>query len=192
MKVFKRILAGVLILIVLILLAGYFLLTSIKKVAIPDYNKSVQVSGLTGEVTILRDTFGIPHIYAENEKDLYRAVGFVMAQDRLWQMDLLRRVTQGRLSEILGNKMTETDLLMRALRIQEKSEKILAGSSPEIVVALEAFAEGVNEYIRFNPLPPEFKILSYHPELLATRSFCESYWLYVVGFNFGLGQLNFC
>jgi penicillin amidase len=164
MKVFKRILAGVLILIVLVLFAGYFLLTSIKNVAIPDYNKSVQISGLTAEVTILRDTFGIPHIFAENEKDLYRAVGFAMAQDRLWQMDLLRRVTQGRLSEILGNKMVETDLLMRALRIQEKSEKILAGSSPEIVVALEAFAEGVNEYIRFNSLPPEFKILSYHPE----------------------------
>jgi penicillin G amidase len=164
MKIFKRVFAGVLILIVLILMAGYFLLTNIKKVAIPDYNKSVQISGLTGEVTILRDTFGIPHIYAENEKDLYRAVGFAMAQDRLWQMDLLRRVTQGRLSEILGNKMAETDLLMRALRIQEKSEKLLAGASPEIIEALEAFAEGVNEYIRFNPLPPEFKILSYHPE----------------------------
>ncbi|KAF0239319.1 MAG: penicillin [Prolixibacteraceae bacterium] len=164
MKVFKRILAGVLIFIVLVLLAGHFLLTNIEKVAIPDYNKSVQISGLTGEVTILRDTFGIPHIYAENEKDLYRAVGFAMAQDRLWQMDLLRRVTQGRLSEILGNKMAETDLLMRALRIQEKSEKILVGASPEIVEALVSFTEGVNEYIRFNPLPPEFKILSYHPE----------------------------
>jgi penicillin amidase len=164
MKVFKRIFAGVLILIVLIVLAGYFLLTNIKRVAIPDYNKSVQISGLTGEVTILRDTFGIPHIFAENEKDLYRAVGFAMAQDRLWQMDLLRRVTQGRLSEILGGKMVETDLLMRALRIQEKSEKLLAGASPEIMETLESFAEGVNEYIRFNPLPPEFKILSYHPE----------------------------
>ncbi len=164
MKVFKRILTGVIILIILVLFAGYFLLTNIKKVAIPDYNKSVQISGLAGEVTILRDTFGIPHIFAENEKDLYRAVGFAMAQDRLWQMDLLRRVTQGRLSEILGNKMAETDLLMRALRIQEKSEKILAGASPEIMEALKSFAEGVNEYIRFNPLSPEFKILSYHPE----------------------------
>lgn len=164
MKVIKRILAGILVLIVLVLFAGYFLLTNIKKVAIPDYNKNFQVSGLTSEVTILRDTFGIPHIFAENEKDLYRAVGFAMAQDRLWQMDLLRRVTQGRLSEILGNKMAETDLLMRALRIQEKSEKILAGASPGVVEALEAFSEGVNEYIRFNPLPPEFKILSYHPE----------------------------
>jgi penicillin G amidase len=128
MKIFKRVFAGVLILIVLILMAGYFLLTNIKKVAIPDYNKSVQISGLTGEVTILRDTFGIPHIYAENEKDLYRAVGFAMAQDRLWQMDLLRRVTQGRLSEILGIKMTDTDLLMRALKNTGKIEKITGRS----------------------------------------------------------------
>jgi penicillin amidase len=164
MRVFKRILAVAVIVIVLILMAVYFLLTNIKRVAIPDYNKSFQISGLTAEVTILRDTFGIPHIFAENEKDLYRAVGFAMAQDRLWQMDLLRRVTQGRLSEILGNKMAETDLLMRALRIQEKSEKLLTETSPEIIEALESYAEGVNEYIRFNPLPPEFKILSYHPE----------------------------
>jgi len=164
MKIFKRILAGVSILVVLLILAGYFLLTNIKNGAIPDYSKDLQMKGLSAEVTVFRDSHGIPHIYAENEKDLYRAVGFSMAQDRLWQMDLLRRVTQGRLSEILGKKMAETDLLMRALRIQEKSEKILAGASPEIIQALEAFSEGVNEYIRYYPLPPECKILGYNPE----------------------------
>ncbi len=164
MKILKRVLSGVLILIVLLIVAGLFLLNYIKKGAIPDYAKDIEIKGLSSEVQILRDSLGIPHIYAENEADLYRAVGFAMAQDRLWQMDLLRRVTQGRLSEVLGKDQVNTDLLMRELRIQEKSEKILAGASPEIIEALEAFAEGVNEYIRFNPLPPEFKILSYHPE----------------------------
>ncbi|MDO8952748.1 MAG: penicillin acylase family protein, partial [Draconibacterium sp.] len=157
-------LAGVLIFTVLLVLAGYFLVINIRKGAIPDYNKDIKIKGITGNVTVLRDSFGIPHVYAENETDLYRAVGFSMAQDRLWQMDLLRRVTQGRLSEILGKKMAGTDLLMRALRIQEKSEKILAGASPEIIQALEAFSEGVNEYIRYYPLPPECKILGYNPE----------------------------
>jgi len=164
MKIVKRLLFALSILIILILIAGYFLLNNLKNAAIPDYNKNLQIKGLTEEVTILRDSFGVPHIYAENEKDLYRSMGFVMAQDRLWQMDLLRRVTQGRLSEILGKEQKNTDLLMRALRMQEKSEIILANSSPEIVLALEAFADGLNQYIENYPLPPEFKVLGYKPE----------------------------
>ena len=164
MKMLKRILYGVLILMVLLIVAGLYYLNYIKKGAIPDYTKDIQIKGLSSEVSILRDSLGIPHIFTDNEKDLYRAVGFAMAQDRLWQMDLLRRVTQGRISEILGKGQVETDLLLRALRFQEKSEKILKTSSPEIIQALEAFSEGVNVYIANHPLPPEFKILGYHPE----------------------------
>ncbi len=164
MKTVKRVLIGVLVLVVLVVLAGYFFLKNLQNSAIPNYNKEVKLGGITSEVSILRDTFGIPHIEAQNENDLYVAVGFAMAQDRLWQMDLLRRVTQGRLSEILGKDQAETDLLMRALRIEEKSEKILAGASPEIMESLEAFAAGVNQYMAYYPLPPEFKILGYHPE----------------------------
>ncbi|MEZ5105521.1 MAG: penicillin acylase family protein [Draconibacterium sp.] len=164
MKLFKRILVTVIILLGLILLAGHFYIQNLKKAAIPDYNKDLQLSSLTGDVKVYRDNHGIPHVYATTEEDLYRAVGFLMAEDRLWQMDLLRRVTQGRLSEILGKDQLETDLLMRALRIQEKSQKILDSASPEIVASLKAFADGVNQYMMFNPLPTEFQILSYHPE----------------------------
>ncbi len=164
MKIFKRILLGLLILVAVLLLTGLFLLNRFKRAALPNYNKNVELEGLSNDVTVYRDSFAIPHIYAENEEDLYRAVGFAMAQDRLWQMDLLRRVTQGRLSEILGKDQLETDLLMRALRIQEKSEKILNGARPEIVSSLEAFAEGINFYVENYPLPPEFKILNYKPE----------------------------
>ena len=164
MKIFKRILWGLLILFILMLIAGYFLLINLKNGALPDYNKNVTIPGLNKEVTILRDTFAIPNIYAENEADLYRAVGFAMAQDRLWQMDLLRRVTQGRLSEILGKDQLNTDLLMRSLRIQKKSQKILDGSNPKIMAALQAFAAGVNYYMENYQLPPEFKVLGYRPE----------------------------
>jgi penicillin amidase len=164
MKLFKRILLIIGLLIVLALIVGYFFLNHVKTAALPDYTKDVQIPGLTEEVTILRDSFAIPHIYAENEADLYRAVGFAMAQDRLWQMDLLRRVTKGRLSEILGEDQLNTDLLMRALRIQEKSEKVLAQSSPEIIAALESFSAGVNFYMENYPLPPEYRILNYKPE----------------------------
>ena len=164
MKTVKRVLTGLAVLVVLVVLAGLFFLKNLQKSAIPDYNKDIKLGGLNSEVTILRDTFGIPHIEAQNENDLYVAVGFAMAQDRLWQMDLLRRVTQGRLSEILGKDQVNTDLLLRSLRFEEKSEKILAGLSPEIKAALEAFSAGVNQYMAYYPLPPEFKILGYHPE----------------------------
>ncbi|HLP62837.1 MAG TPA: penicillin acylase family protein, partial [Candidatus Deferrimicrobium sp.] len=117
-------------------------------------------------VTIYRDVYAVPHIYAKNEEDLYRAVGYIMAQDRLWQMDLLRRVTTGRLAEIFGAELVETDLLMRALRISEKSKAILAGSNPKIINTLEAFTDGINQFIEKNKniLPPEFSLLGYKPE----------------------------
>ena len=164
MKLFKRILTVLAVIILIAIVSGYFFFNKLQKAALPDYETDVGIRGLNKEVTILRDSFAIPHIYAENEADLYRAVGFAMAQDRLWQMDLLRRVTQGRLSEILGEEQLETDLLMRSLRISEKSEKVMVQISPEIKKALDAFCEGVNFYMNQNPLPPEFKILGYEPE----------------------------
>jgi len=164
MKTTKRIFSILIIVILLLVVVGFVMLHRVKNGALPDYDKNVKIEGLSSEVTILRDTYGIPHIYAENEADLYRAVGYAMAQDRLWQMDLLRRVTQGRLSEILGKDQVNTDLLMRALRIQEKSEKILANSSPEVLQALDAFSDGVNQYMEHCSLPPEFLVLRYKPE----------------------------
>jgi penicillin amidase len=164
MKTLKRVLIGVLILVVVVIVSGFYWLHHIKTAAIPDYSKDIQINGLAAEVNIFRDSLGIPHIYTANATDLYRAVGFAMAQDRLWQMDLLRRVTQGRLSEILGKDLVKTDILMRALRIQEKSEKILEKSAPEIIQALEAFSDGVNVYMANQSLPPEFVILGYTPE----------------------------
>ncbi len=164
MKRIKRVLLAFIVLLIAALIAGFIVLHQIRTSSLPNYSEDVILNGLTDEVTILRDSFAIPHIYAQNEGDLYRATGFAMAQDRLWQMDLLRRVTQGRLSEILGNDQVETDLLMRAIRIQEKSERILEQTPKEILFALEAFASGVNYFIENYPLPPEFKILGYEPE----------------------------
>ena len=164
MKTTKRIFLGLLIFIVIVAISGIVLIQFIKTAAVPDYNKDFVLYGLKSDVEIIRDEHAIPHVYAENEEDLYRAVGFAMAQDRLWQMDLLRRVTQGRLSEILGKDQVETDLMMRALRIQEKSQKILDNSDPKVVAALEAFSDGVNQYIAKFPLAPEFKVLGYQPE----------------------------
>ena len=166
MKRFKKILIGLVIVIILAFVAGLVYLRHISTRAIPDYNQNVTMRNMKAAVTVYRDAFAIPHVYAQNEEDLYRAVGYVMAQDRLWQMDLMRRATTGRLAEIFGDDLIETDLLMRALRMTEKSKKILAKIDKEIIKFAEAFADGVNQYIERNKdkLPPEFSILGYVPE----------------------------
>lgn len=167
MKTLKKILLGLIALVVIAVLVGGLFVRQIARKALPDYNQSAYLTGLTDGVVIYRDQHAVPYIYASNEHDLYLAVGYVMAQDRLWQMDLLRRVTMGRLSEIFGEDMVGADHLLRALRIPEKSEMVLQNTSPEILNTLEAFCLGVNQYIERNQkkLPPEFSILGYKPEL---------------------------
>ena len=166
MKILKRTLQVLLILVIIIFIAGLFFVRNISRRALPDYNADISLEGLKADVEVFRDKFGIPHVYAGTEHDLYTAVGFLLAQDRLWQMDLLRRVTLGRLSEIFGEGFVEADLLLRALRYTDKSMHLLQITDPKIKDALEAFADGVNQYLmaHHGKLPPEFTILGYKPE----------------------------
>ena len=152
--------------IVLMLCIGIIYIRSLARRGLPEYDGSVVLTGITDEVVVFRDRYAIPHIYAKNELDLYRAVGYCMAQDRLWQMDLIRRATTGKLSEIFGEDLVETDLLLRALRIPEKSRLILSRTGKDLKEGIEAFADGVNQYISINRdnLPLEFSILGYVPE----------------------------
>ena len=162
----KKLLSIIGIIIGVVVIGGLIFIHHFKTRALPDYNKDIKLSGLTADVTVMRDSLAIPHIYAENEHDLYMAIGYAMAQDRLWQMDLLRRVTQGRLSEILGKELVDADMLFRSLRFTEKSKKVLVAADANIRTSVESFAEGVNQFIRQagNNLPPEFGILGYKPE----------------------------
>jgi penicillin amidase len=166
MKLLKKILIGLLAVIILAIIGGYIYLRHLTTRGIPDYNQNVKLKNIKESVTVYRDQYAIPHIYARNEEDLYRAVGYVMAQDRLWQMDLMRRVTTGRLAEIFGQDLLKTDQLMRSLRMTEKSRLILSKSNEKVIKAGEAFADGVNQFIEKNKnqLPPEFAILGYEPE----------------------------
>lgn len=163
----RRILVFFFLSLVLILILTASLLAKIKaKQGLPDYAEDITLKNLKNPVDVFRDNFGTPHIYAHNEEDLYRSVGYLMAQDRLWQMDMLRRITLGRLSEILGEKYVKTDLLMRSLRFSEKSSEILRKSSPEVINNLTAFCDGVNQYInnQRDELPLEFTLLRYVPD----------------------------
>ena len=132
----------------------------------PVYSGQIEMAGLMEPVEIIRDEFAVPHIFARQERDLYRATGYVMAQDRLWQMDLIRRLTSGRLSELFGPDFMETDLLLRALRIPEKARRVLASSPASALEAVRAFSEGVNAFIETHKknLPMEFRLLHYQPE----------------------------
>ncbi len=166
MKALKKILLIIGIIIVVILIGGIIFINIISKKALPDYHSTVKIESVSEEVTIYRDKYAIPHIIAKNEKDLYIAVGYVLAQDRLWQMDLLRRATQGRLSEIFGDDMVEVDLMLRSLQISKKSNLVLDSCNAEVIAALEAFSIGVNEFINTHQkkLSIEFTVLGYKPE----------------------------
>jgi penicillin amidase len=166
MKILKRIITIILLVLVLALAAGMIFLNSVKTRAVPNYNANVDLEQLSAPVTVYRDSLAVPHIYAANEEDLYRTVGYVMAQDRLWQMDLMRRITTGRLSEVLDPGLVDADLLFRALDFPGKSQKVLAQTNPEIKACLEAFADGVNQFIQQNQkkLSFEFTMLGYKPE----------------------------
>lgn len=166
MKTFKKILIFFLIIILAGIAFGIIHVKTITKKGLPSYNASLTIEGIEGKVIIYRDSLAIPHIYAQNEHDLYMATGYCLAQDRLWQMDLLRRVTLGRLSEIFGADYADTDWLLRSLRYSEKSKMLLDSLDNESLSALQAFANGVNYFIEnhSNDLPLEFSILKYKPE----------------------------
>lgn len=127
---------------------------------------SLQVPGQKASVTIRRDSRAIPYIEAANEADLYFAQGYATASDRLWQMDLMRRVARGETSEIFGRAALEEDKRWRRFNFAKISEENLQFLSPELRSALESYASGVNAYISTlddKTLPVEFRILQYKP-----------------------------
>ena len=129
-------------------------------------NKTLSIAGLKENVIVRRDTRGIPHIEAKNEADLYFAQGFAIAQDRLWQMDLYRRVAGGETAEIFGATTLEEDKRWRKFGFAKIAADTLPVMAPEVRSALENYARGVNAFISTlddKTLPIEFQILQYRP-----------------------------
>jgi penicillin amidase len=124
----------------------------------------IHLKGLNAPVEILRDNWGVPHIYAEDLHDLFFAQGYIHAQERMWQMDFNRRLVAGRLSEILGSLSLPLDRWIRILtmrRVAEFEVELLSGEVKEI---LQAYADGINTFITQGRLPIEFTLLRYKPE----------------------------
>ncbi len=142
-----------------------FLRFQIRK-SFPQVSGNVTVSGLLSAVEIFRDEYGVPRIIAANEHDLMIAAGYVHAQDRLWQMDLIRRVGEGRLSELFGTATVPFDRMFRTIGIRDISEEIDAHIDSTSHHRLEWYARGVNAFIATHrgQYPVEFDFLGYEPE----------------------------
>jgi penicillin amidase len=124
----------------------------------PQIDGSLRAAGLQAPVDVVRDAEGIPHLYAKSEHDVYFALGFVHAQDRLWQLEMNRRIAAGRMAEILGPGALDTDRFLRTLGVRRNAGRIFAKLAPDARAVLEAYAAGVNSYLaqRKGPLPIEF------------------------------------
>lgn len=124
----------------------------------------LSLAGLRAPVEVIRDPWGVPHIYAENNRDLMYAQGFVHAQERLWQMDYNRRLASGRLAEIIGPQGLPLDRWIRVLGLRRAAERDRLILEPHVSQLLEAYAMGVNARIDQGRLPVEFSLLRYRPE----------------------------
>ncbi|MCM2561172.1 penicillin acylase family protein [Lutimaribacter sp. EGI FJ00015] len=135
-----RIAGGMVVLTLLALFGVYFLAAR----SLPDYDASHRVDGVSAPVEIVRDNANVPHVLGQSDPDVFFGLGYAHAQDRLWQMVVLRRTAQGRLSEVFGLRTVEIDKLMRRLDIQGAARDSVAAQDPETLAALEAYAAGIN------------------------------------------------
>ncbi|RXS94368.1 penicillin acylase family protein [Silvibacterium dinghuense] len=134
--------------------------------ALPQLDGSLPLPGLSAPVTVRRDQHGVPHIEAANLDDLFEAQGYVTAQDRLWEMDMARRLSAGEAAEILGSKLVEHDRVQRVLQIRPTAERMVASLNARDRRYFEDYARGVNAFITANQdhLSPEFRLLMYSPK----------------------------
>lgn len=159
------VIAGIIAALALVAFIGFTWFMNKSK---PVIDGELAVTILDQDVTVTRDEKGVPHIFAKTDADLYRAQGYVQAQDRLFQMDLARRQASGRLSEIIGEATINTDKHFRTFSLRNAAEISLAAYDDESKQVLEWYAEGVNTFIaqakESNTLSYEFALLGYEPE----------------------------
>jgi penicillin amidase len=146
-RVLVRLAMAVAILVAIALVGGATGVVVGVRRSLPDYDGEASLSGLTAKVQIHRDAHGIPQVYADTPEDLFRAQGYVHAQDRFYEMDFRRHLTAGRLAEWFGEELVETDALVRTLGWRRTAARELSTLSPQVRGYLQAYAEGVNAYL---------------------------------------------
>ncbi len=161
-QMLKKFSKVVLILVVLVAIGFWFFVQNSK----PKYSGELQLNNLYDQVTIYYDDVGVPHIYAQNQHDAYLSLGYVHAQDRLWQMELLRRISAGRLSEIFGEEMIKTDKLFLGLGIEEAAKRSIKklDTTQQSYKLTRAYLEGINQFVENGTTPIEFRLLGIKKE----------------------------
>ncbi len=142
-KILKRTL--IMLLVLGLLLVGFATYTVRQSFA--QEHGTIQLPKLKAEVTVQRDKWGIPHIYAANSHDLFMAQGYIHAQDRFWQMDFWRHIGSGRLSEMFGSSQVETDRYLRTMGWARVAQQEIQEINAEMKAYLEAYSDGVNAYL---------------------------------------------
>jgi penicillin G amidase len=158
--------AALIITLAVVLIAGLIFILNLSSVSVQDEFVSLSSPALNGEVEIYRDQYGIVHLKANKESDAYFGMGYIHAQDRLWQMDYQRRLSYGRLSELFSEKTFEVDQMMRIIDIDRISSTILEKMDNKTLAILESYCAGINFFIdkNANKLQFEFGALSYTPD----------------------------
>ena len=177
MKVLLRVLRTLVVLVLVLAVVGGGWFYWRANAGMPALDGRVSHPSLTGEVTLKRDNWGVPHIYADNEVDAYFALGYAQAQDRLFQMEIVRRLAQGKLSELFGPIMVpRIDAIARSFRLLPKAQEYAdryKSTNPEITALSEAYCAGVNHFVETGPLPVEFALLAI-PKHTYTPADCMS------------------
>lgn len=181
MKMVHKILLVLLIIVPAACLGGVMYLYTF----LPIYSGRLVLTGLQAEVEVIFDTYAIPHIFGRNEEDVYFALGYVHAQERLFQMEIIRRVASGRLAEILGADLVDTDRYFRTIGILDGAEKNAAhhfqNSTEPFQKAALAYLAGVNQFLEKGPTPIEFRILGIPKERFTPKD------IYLIGAMMAFG-----
>ena len=160
MRWFTRISGGFLVIICLLGFSGWFLMNR----SLPDYNGSLQVKGLNAPVEIIRTGNAVPHVFGASDADVFFGLGYAHAQDRFWQMEMLRRTAQGRLSALVGPAAVDADELLRRLDLYGAAELSLEVQSEYTRTVLDAYSSGINARLAeadgWGELAPEFLLFS--------------------------------
>ena len=157
MKIFLKIIKIVFLVCVLVFVAAWLY----SRTLYPTYEGELSLENLSENVTVHFDENGVPHINAETQKDAYTALGYVHAQDRLWQMELIRRIAPGSLSEIFGDKLVETDVFFAGLGLVEDANESIAkiDINSEAYKLTMAYLDGVNQFVEEGATPIEYNLI---------------------------------
>lgn len=195
MKILKRVLIAVVIIFILVFGALWFYLDYQS----PKYSGEIVLQDLEEKAEVVFDEYGIPHIYAQNERDAYFTLGYVQAQERLFQMELYRRLVQGRASEIFGSSLISTDKYFLTLGLYKLAKEAAEmhyyqNRNAEYHAATYSYLEGINAFINEDRLPVEFQLIGFKPEPFAVEDMYGSLYLTALGFSFAQNEdllLNF-